>query len=84
MNIRKSTLNPAPGLPHEQCLQAVFGYAPEYLFELSNLQINALSKTNNETRRFTEAFDYNSKSKGIKASSEAVPNAINKLKGKLI
>lgn len=33
MNIRKSTLNPAPGLPHERCLQAVFGYAPECLFE---------------------------------------------------
>ncbi len=56
----------------------------EYLFELSNLQINALEKTNGETRRFTEAFDYNSKAKGLKASPEAVPNAVNKLKGKII
>ena len=58
--------------------------ASAYLFELSAFQISALTKTNNETLKFTEAFDYRSKSRGIKAPPDAVPNAIQRLKGKII
>lgn len=56
----------------------------DYLISLSALQISSLKKVNQESKTFSDMFDYRSNKKLSANVDEIVPNSINKLKGEII
>lgn len=56
----------------------------DYVSTLSGLQLSTLAKINNNTERFTQKFDYRNNGSGGVPDPDTVPNAIQKLKGRII
>lgn len=75
-------------LPHYILLlenaQKAGGKTAQYLNDLTGLELSTMSKTNNNTDRFTQKFDYRNNGSGGVPDPDTIPNAIKKLKGRIL
>lgn len=75
-------------LPHFSLLLRLASHAgkaaPEYVKQLSCLQIEQMRRLNKETEWFTLKFDYRNAGKSWGNSKDAIPRGINKLRGAIV